>query len=259
MSDAASVNTKPTANTRSWKKQVRDGMISRAVYLVFMVIKWTCRFRYYGADLRLGGMKLSPNGGHIIAVLHEHAFGSIAAHAFQRLAPIISLSSDGEIVDYISRKMGMTPVRGSSSRGGAKAKNDLVELVNSGKTAAITVDGPRGPRRKAKFGVASVSSSCEVAIVPSVTIADKKWVLKTWDQFQLPKPFSTINTYYGEPIAVPGGVEARDDLAAWADKVTKALDELDRKGTDATVLQNEPSLNRVQMVSKLNEIWLRGV
>jgi|GEM_PF-288199 len=259
MTDAVSADVKPSTPTRSWKKRLRDGLISRAVFFVFMVIKWTCRFRYFRADERLNGMRLSPSGGHIIAVLHEHAFGSIAAHAFQRLAPIISLSSDGEIVDYISRKMGMTPVRGSSSRGGAKAKNELVELVNTGKTAAITVDGPRGPRRKAKFGVASVSSSCGVAIVPSVTIPRKKWVLNTWDQFQLPKPFSTIDTYYGTPIAVPAGVESRDDLAAWADKVTKALDEADRKALDRNALEQTPCLNRAQMVSKLTEIWSRGV
>jgi len=104
-----------------------------------------------------------------------------------------------------------------------------------------------------------VSSSCGVAIVPSVTIPRKKWVLNTWDQFQLPKPFSTIDTYYGTPIAVPAGVESRDDLAAWADKVTKALDEADRKALDRNALEQTPCLNRAQMVSKLTEIWSRGV
>jgi len=70
----------------------------------------------------------------------------------------------------------------------------------------LTVDGPRGPRRVLKSGIVDIGRRTGVAVVPFAAVADRSWVLhKSWDQFQVPKPFATIHVVYGEPVTVPAG------------------------------------------------------
>ena len=45
-----------------------------------------------------------------------------------------------------------------------------------------------------------------MAIVPFAAVADRSWVLRrSWDRFQIPKPFTTINVVFGVPVKVPTG------------------------------------------------------
>ena len=59
---------------------------------------------------------------------------------------IISKSLDGEYIARILQRFGSGAIRGSSSRGGARAFVEMVRSMRSGKAMAFTVDGPRGPR-----------------------------------------------------------------------------------------------------------------
>ena len=66
----------------------------------------------------------------------------------------ISRSRDGEIIAVGLTRLGYgTSPRGSSSRGGAAALRGLVQLVRSGVTVSLQLDGPRGPARRAKLGM----------------------------------------------------------------------------------------------------------
>lgn len=116
---------------------------------------------------------------------------------------MISQSNDGELISYIAQKLGFEPVRGSTSRGGEAARNELYDRIEKGLQAAFTADGPKGPRRKMKSGLVDLSRSGRMAILPLGIDADRKWVLhKSWDNSVIPKPFSRVFVVYGAPFII---------------------------------------------------------
>jgi lysophospholipid acyltransferase (LPLAT)-like uncharacterized protein len=67
-------------------------------------------------------------------------FGSFGANA------IVSQSKDGEILTALLEKWGFRVVRGSSSKGGREALQEIVDIAPKG-YFLITPDGPQGPRK----------------------------------------------------------------------------------------------------------------
>ena len=100
-------------------------------------------------------------------------------------------------------RFGFQTVRGSSSRGGGEARDGLVASTGDGWFTALTVDGPRGPRRRVKGGIIDIARRTGVAVLPLTTIASSHWILsRSWDQFKIPKPFAKIVVSYGAPVFV---------------------------------------------------------
>ena len=185
--------------SKAWKIRLADLLI----YTIARTLLFTYRIRVTGMDQRQRAAALHRGGSFCLALWHEQLFGSILAHKGQKFAPLASLSADGDIVTRVMARFGLSAVRGSSSRGGPEARDQLVQVTESGWFTAITVDGPRGPRRRVKGGIVDVARRTGVAIVPLTTTADRNWVLRSWDEFKIPKPFARIVVRYGEPIAVP--------------------------------------------------------
>jgi len=201
-------------------------------------LRLTWRVRRFGIEHRKAAEDGHAKASFCLALWHEQLFASILGHARQKIAPLASLSKDGELVTFVMDRIGFKTVRGSSSRGGEEARDELVERVAAGWFTAITVDGPRGPRRRVKGGVIDVARRTGVAVLPLITIADRTWILhKSWDQFQIPKPFARVALRYGPPVfvsedttglafgeakaKVKAGLEAAEaaakaDLAGWA-------------------------------------------
>jgi lysophospholipid acyltransferase (LPLAT)-like uncharacterized protein len=178
------------------------------LYLFVQLLRSTYRIDVVGGMHRQAAQRAHAQGSFALALWHEYLFASIVAHAGQRFAPLASLSGDGELVARVMDKIGFSTVRGSSSRGGPEARDRLVEAVADGFFTAITVDGPRGPRRRVKGGIIDVARRTQVAVLPLQAVADREWVLhRSWDQFKIPKPFARIVVAYGEPLTVPAATQ----------------------------------------------------
>jgi len=121
----------------------------------------------------------------------------------QRFTILVSHSKDGEVVSQVLQRFGAHVTRGSSSRGGAQALREIVRKVRSGYHAALTPDGPRGPRYQVQPGIVAVAQQTGAAIVPVTYSARWKKVFRSWDAFLMPLPFSRIVVIYGQPIYVP--------------------------------------------------------
>ena len=79
----------------------------------------------------------------------------------------------------------------------------------AGRRAAFTIDGPRGPRYVAKPGPVILARKTGVPIYPFHIGVDEAWTLeKTWDQFQVPQPFSRAVFVGGPFIWVPADADA---------------------------------------------------
>ncbi|MBF0314359.1 MAG: lysophospholipid acyltransferase family protein [Oligoflexia bacterium] len=201
--------------------------IGLALLLITYLLRPMYRFRYTGKENLQLAKSMGPLGAYSVAFLHEHLFGAGLGHITKRYSIMISASKDGEIATMVAKGFGFVPVRGSSSRGGLHAKNEMLLLLKSGVPAALTVDGPRGPRRLCKMGIINLAKNANIAIVPMACACKRQWVFhKSWDKFKLPKPFSTIVIHYGKPLLVD--TKSSDDTI-YAGKVIQGICEAEEQ------------------------------
>ena len=140
---------------------------------------------------------------------HQRFFPGIAFFATRKpITIMISQSRDGEYIARIATILGWRPVRGSSTRGGLEALQELKKLSSQGYRVAHIVDGPTGPPEVVKSGLLAIARHAGIPVVPTITSGQHKWIFNSWDRFMIPKPFSRVIIRFGEPVFVP------PDLAA---------------------------------------------
>ena len=146
--------------------------------------------------------------GLIYISWHQRFFPGITFFALRKpIAIMISQSKDGEFISHIVKILGWEPVRGSSTRGGREALNRLNELALSGYRIGHIVDGPKGPFGVVKPGLLKIAQATGLPIVPTITSAQKRWVINSWDRFMIPKLFSRVIIRFGTPIHVPADID----------------------------------------------------
>lgn len=118
---------------------------------------------------------------------------------------MFSQSQDGEYMARFAQKCGVIPVRGSSTRGGERGLIQMIRSVQRGNRICSTVlDGPQGPRYKAKKGLLFLAKKTGLPLLPFMWSARSPLTLeKTWDKTMIPKPFSEVVISYGPPLFVP--------------------------------------------------------
>lgn len=147
---------------------------------------------------------LTAHGAVIYTLWHGRLLPLTFLHRRQNIATLISQSSDGEYIARVVERWGYTAVRGSSSRGGSAALREMVKLARTGRSLAITPDGPRGPRQQLKPGVLTLAQLSGQPIIPMSASATRAWwVDARWDLFLVPKPFATVFVRYADPVYVP--------------------------------------------------------
>lgn len=183
------------------------------VNLVFFVFAYvlhkTYRYSFFQQERRRGAEQKHAKGVVALGLWHQNSFVGTLSHHHQAFSPLCSLSKDGRMVAFLCERIGLTPILGSSSRGGKNARDALLDGVEAGLSPAITVDGPKGPPRQAKNGIIDIAKKAQVMVVPMTAVADRAWQLGSWDKLRIPKPFARVAVCYGEPIAVPA--DAADD------------------------------------------------
>ena len=196
-------------------------LVPYLVYSYVTFVGWTTRLRTVGADI--------PEGIHaggeryIYAFWHQRQVFFTWSHRDCEAAVLVSKSKDGEMIAQTMRLSRIDAVRGSSSRGGASAAREMVEILRSGKDAGITPDGPKGPARQVKEGAVRVAQLSGAPIVPiGNALSNKLEFAKAWDRFQIPLPFGRAVVIYGTPVRVG----PNDDLAAKALELKAGLDRI---------------------------------
>jgi lysophospholipid acyltransferase (LPLAT)-like uncharacterized protein len=148
----------------------------------------------------------------------------------RRVKMLISRHRDGELISRAVRFFPIDSVRGSTTRGGVPALRKLVKALQKGSHVAITPDGPRGPRNRAQLGAILLAAGTGRPIVPVTFGASKKKVLKSWDRFLFPYPFSRGVFVWGDPIWVrpeegeAGMEEKRTTLELTLNRITAEAD-----------------------------------
>jgi lysophospholipid acyltransferase (LPLAT)-like uncharacterized protein len=136
---------------------------------------------------------------------------------------LISRSFDGELITRILRMFGFDAVRGSSSRGGSDGLRGLKNVVETGRTAIFTADGPRGPIYKTKMGPIKLAQTTGQPIGAFHLEPERAWVMNSWDRFLIPKPFTRIAVSWAQWTNVPEDL-ASDQFESKREELNAALE-----------------------------------
>lgn len=195
------------------------------LYLIHATLRWE----------RLDLDKIDESTPYIAAFWHGRQL--MLGPIFQRaglkrsFSVLISAHRDGRMIASAIRFFGLGSVAGSSTRGGARAMMELIEILRKGTSVGITPDGPKGPIYKAKEGAVKLAQVSGVPIYPVSYSAKKVWQFKSWDKMILPKPFSRGVLIIGEPISVPKHFEA-GELELYLSRLEDALNEVTKKSDE---------------------------
>ena len=97
-----------------------------------------------------------------------------------------------------------------------------VESLKKGKYVAMTPDGPRGPRYSMSLGPVRMASETGVKLIPVAINYSSYWELKSWDKFQIPKPWAKITYVIGEALHIPGEL-TEEEVEQWREELRKKL------------------------------------
>jgi lysophospholipid acyltransferase (LPLAT)-like uncharacterized protein len=212
-------------------------LISLYVRLVFATSRWTIEGAEAPARLHDEGRPF------ILAFWHGRLL--MMPMAWRRDVPIHMLISghrDGRIIADAVGHFGIASIVGSSSRGGGAALRLMVKTLRSGACVGITPDGPRGPAMRASEGIVVTARLAQVPIIPLTYATRRRRVMRSWDCFHLPFPFTSGIHLWGAPIAVPADADAMT-LERYRNLVEERLNALG-EDADRRMGHDAPSLPR---------------
>jgi lysophospholipid acyltransferase (LPLAT)-like uncharacterized protein len=108
-------------------------------------------------------------------------------------------------------------------------RNRGIVVMTSMNLDGEAIDGPRGPRYVAKQGPVLLAFKSGAAILCFHISMKHKIQLKSWDEFQIPLPFTTAIVLKAPPIWVPADAN-EDQLRDLHSRMQTVLDELRIRG-----------------------------
>ena len=227
-------------NVNRVRRKIRDLFRTSDFFFNFLVLfyKGMCHSLNYKSETRIKIAEqdeiaakrkqgLEVKGTPIVICLwHDELFPLIYLQKDLDIVCIVSDSKDGTILNKLMSKLGLRTAAGSSRRNGLKALLQASKLMKDGTVhGCITVDGPMGPRHEVKDGAFLLALKAGAKIVPVRLDLKKSLKIPSWDKFQIPLPFSTVEVIFGDGFFVTEEL-SEEYLAACHNRLQKELDEL---------------------------------
>jgi lysophospholipid acyltransferase (LPLAT)-like uncharacterized protein len=185
----------------------------------------TLSHKSYFADSSLSPYRPISQASCIFSVWHDSLLIPLFLGRQPATKALVSRHQDGGFLSTALTALGISSVRGSSSSGGAEAVRKLIEETEACHIV-VTPDGPRGPRRVMKEGVAFLASRTGKLVVPTAFACTRSWFWGAgWTDLMVPKPGSTVVAIAGRGIAVPADAD-RDDLAGYITEIQHQMNRL---------------------------------
>lgn len=195
---------------RSRSQRLVSTLVGRAAARLLRVWASTWRVTTDGPD------PLHPQHEAIVAAFwHRNILMAAWYYRDRAFSVAVSRSKDGDLIAAaLAGLRYRRAARGSSTRGGAAALRELHRLVTSGVTVSVQTDGPQGPPRVSKIGIATLARLTGRPMQPVAFSARPAVRFRSWDQTLLPLPFARLHCRYGDPIPVDAlGDEAAEEAA----------------------------------------------
>ncbi len=127
-------------------------VVPRIVWALLWIVGLTWRFEVIAEDGVTPVVFGQKAGPEIYCFWHQCVLPCTMYFRRSGAVILISRSFDGELITRVLRMFGFDAVRGSSSRGAREGLLGLKRVIETGRTAIFTADGPRGPIYETKAG-----------------------------------------------------------------------------------------------------------
>lgn len=199
-------------------------IVPRLVWALLMIVGRTWRFEVLAEEGVTPAFHGFTPGREIYCFWHQCVLACAFYYRSTGATILISQSFDGELITRTLERFGYRTVRGSSSRGGQQGLLGLRNVLDEGTPAIFTADGPRGPIYRAKMGPIKLAQLTGAPIGSFHLQPKKAWTMRSWDRFQIPKPFTRIAVSWGQWTMVPEEA-SNDELTAWRDQLDVTLEQ----------------------------------
>jgi lysophospholipid acyltransferase (LPLAT)-like uncharacterized protein len=241
----------------TFRQRLTIRALDLAFYGLINAIGRTMRFEVKGAELceDIARQGRTP----IYAFWHDCILATTYWWRQRGIVVMTSQSFDGEYIARFIQRFGYGAARGSATRGSIGAIIEMIRLMRRGLATAFTIDGPKGPRHVAKMGAVLLAKKTGQPVIPCTTTVSSCWEMgRSWDRFQIPRPFSRARVEVAAPIFV--NADADDgELEARRCELQVALDDLDQRGQEWRAGLSSPAHGSGHDIRDLHESWLRGL
>jgi lysophospholipid acyltransferase (LPLAT)-like uncharacterized protein len=190
----------------SFSQRLTIAVVPRLVALLLQLLHRTLR---YEVVLEPGAQPPTAPARQVWCFWHRCLI-SCACYFYGEIQPagvhpavLISRSFDGELIARTVERLGFLAPRGSSTRFGGSGLFALAKALEGGHPAVFTADGPTGPVYKVKPGAVKLAQFTGCAIGILYAHPEKAWILRSWDRFMIPKPFSRVAISCGRHVEAP--------------------------------------------------------
>jgi lysophospholipid acyltransferase (LPLAT)-like uncharacterized protein len=229
------------------RSELLDKFGGLAVSTVSRLWMRTLDYRAAFYDPRVDPVNPEFSGPAIFLFWHEYIPFLFYLRGHCNISMLLSRHQDAEWLSRAARHMGFATVRGSSSRGGARAIRQLQDETRGKMNLAITPDGPRGPRRHLAPGAVYLSSKLQIPLIAVGLGYDSPKRLPTWDRFAVPRPFSRARAIASPPLQIPADLD-RIGLEGYRLQVQEVMNTLTAAAEDWAVsgagMENQTALVR---------------
>lgn len=190
---------------KSWlhiKRKIFPRLFAYSAKMAVRILLKTCNVKIHGLQPFVKAAEKHPC---ILMLWHSKLVlvsEILNSHASQFIyTAFISKSRDGDPLARLAESYKSGRAMRVPHNARHHALGQLVNSVkNKGEIIIITPDGPRGPKEVVKPGIILAARETEAHVFPFSWQAKRYWQLKTWDQMKIPKPFTTIDISFGNPI-----------------------------------------------------------
>lgn len=194
-----------------------------AIALIGRTVRWETEGRDHLDAIDSGGART------IFTFWHGRIFPATWYWRRRGIVVMTSLNYDGEIIARCIQRHGYLVARGSSSNAGFRALAEMVRALRHGHDVAFTIDGPRGPRYVAKQGPVILARKTGAAILCFHIGLRRRIQLNSWDQFQIPLPFTRARVFIAPPIWIDAAADEESVRQGHA-RMQGVLDDLRVRG-----------------------------
>jgi len=199
-----------------FKQKILPYLIAYVGRFLMRMIAITCRIQIEGLER----FKEVASKEKCILMLWHNRLAAFPIFMFKnapefKYGAFVSNSRDGEMIAVLANSYKQGEAIRVPHHSKSEALQTMIKRLRIGKKVMIiTPDGPTGPVYKVKPGVAIAAKETGAPIVPWSWSSNNVWRLRTWDGLMIPKPFSTIELKFGEPIRLEKGSEpSKEEIA----------------------------------------------
>jgi len=173
-------------------------IVPHLIHAIYLLLSRTIRWQFVGQRYQAGQEQHFVLAfWHARMLMMPYAFRGWQGHM------LISEHRDGGFIADTMALIGIKTVRGSRTRGGARAMLRMLRLVESERTdLGITPDGPKGPREVVQPGTVQLAKKSGLPILPVCYATSRHRRAGSWDRFYIPLPFTRGVFVFGDLVHI---------------------------------------------------------